>query len=305
MDTQAVDSGFSSSSPADRQSPSPKVRLALESPDTDEPQPLSCEPENAATKVTCPGGTRDDASRVSSLDDADDMAVDTQMFREAQSKSGCALPTHASDPHLGGISHATPAFPLQTSLPNDTSARQASVSPANAQDAAEDFALDLSANSTSFPRLPSAQPDSITPSQVQDKVTASFGPHNPTSPATPQQQPGRIGYSGFAQLPHQPQGLHQQQQLQLIQQQHQLQHQLSQQQHQHPEVVPSLNGIISSLTAQITGAPMVKPHEPEVKAEVKRKELDPAHLIKHNIVAEPPNCGCVNKTCECHLTVQL
>lgn len=206
LDTQAVDSGFSSSSPADRQSPSPKVRFGCQSESEDsrpEAQPMHARERPIAMESS----------------EGKEHTREEQAFAYTQPLLGSVL----------SISDSAQPLPTSNSPPQSctTSAGQAE---------AVDCALDLSANSTSFPRLPDGKPGATSYEAGQPSSGSVLSACTSTEAA-------------------------------------------------------SVESILSTLKTQVTGLAL------ESKLKV-GQEQDAAHLIKHNKIAEPPNCGCVNRPCK-------
>lgn len=245
MDTQAVDSGFSSSSPADRQSPSPKARFALPSTDAEETR---LDSGQSSTADAANKDSPDELSRTSNFD-ANRLPQNDQPFKYAQLYSGSSMSADSTQLTGNGDGKTLAFSAHQQSLATD-SVPQESSAPAN-QNSAEDCALDLSANSISFPRMFNSQVES---GGTTDRPSLALD-----SSSLPQQQQMLLNSTQAG--------------------------------------TQQMNNILSSLTAKVTGQGSNSINEQTAKME-SLQEQDASHLIKHNKIAEPPNCGCVNKPCE-------
>lgn len=60
----------------------------------------------------------------------------------------------------------------------------------------------------------------------------------------------------------------------------------------------NIQSVLDSLTASITGQNDMMTDDQIKQPTDPLERYDPAYLLKHNKIAEPPNCGCVNRPCK-------
>lgn len=327
MDIQAVDSGFSSSSPADRQSPSPTGRFDMSiAVDDDVKQLPSLLPTASTLPQTTQSGSASSPTHVVVKTEA--QCTENDLYTSTHNTSS-VLTTHSTGLNtcfVTGVSTTTASYnesrPVTTvnadygkvnphSMGDEFSSldlkpekpqfsesydkiveveEEKGVKPTEnlemvargeqtnqqQKEIVDDCALDLSASSTSFPRR--YETDDNSGARSESEHIHSLLPLNDIASSAAAQRAlnFQIAVDSSDKATTDPSAT---------------------------QTMTSINNLIGALSAKITGSgaagetghlnPPAQVGEPKPE-----QEQDAAHLIKHNKVAEPPNCGCVNRPCE-------
>lgn len=271
-DIQAADSGFSSSSPADRQSPSPKVWFPLTLTEQTKAEP-------AELNITSLPGTNTTTSDIRSTIEPDThIGGSTAPITAPEANIDSNVGHNVMDTSPTNINSCPENTRVTTQVLDKPSREPAAFTDGAVTPIGVDGALDLSSNSTSFPRMhlpPEMAIDQSTPQQSYNNPSA--GPTNPprllaSSVQTQQLFNQQMKVDAFMPTPldlHAPT----------------------------KPTVSSLNNLLETLAAQVTGDASGS-HQSEAAKRETNAEQDAANLVKLNKKAEPPNCGCTNRPCK-------